>query len=78
MTHLVTCMECHHARVFNHDRIYWTLRMSVWLLLLLLHLVLQPWVSLGLLDNQSPLFSIPDHLFLSFHLHPFQIILNLL
>jgi hypothetical protein len=36
----------------------------------LLHLALQPWVSLGPLYNQSPLFSIPHLLFPSFHLHP--------
>jgi hypothetical protein len=38
---------------------------------------LQPWVSLGLLYSQSPLFSIPHLLFLAFHLHLLQATLNI-
>jgi hypothetical protein len=34
---------------------------------------LQPWVSLGLLYNQSPLLSIPHLLFPSFHFHLLQV-----
>jgi hypothetical protein len=41
------------------------------------HLALQPWVSLGLLYKQSPLFSIPHLLFPSFHLHLPQVTLNI-
>jgi hypothetical protein len=39
------------------------------------HSALQPWVSLGLLYNQSPLLSIPYILFPFFHLHLLQITL---
>jgi hypothetical protein len=38
---------------------------------------LQPWVSLGLLYNQSLLLSIPHLLFPSFHLHLLQVTLNI-
>jgi hypothetical protein len=41
------------------------------------HSALQPWVSLGLIYNQSPLFSIPHLLFPSFHLHLLQVTLNI-
>jgi hypothetical protein len=40
------------------------------------HWALQPWMSLGLLYNQSPLFTIPHLLFQSFHLHFLQVTLN--
>jgi hypothetical protein len=41
------------------------------------HSVLQPWLSLGLLYNQSPLLSIPHFLFPAFHLHLLQVTLNI-
>jgi hypothetical protein len=34
------------------------------IIIIIIHLALQPWVSVGLIDNQSPLFSIPHLLLL--------------
>jgi hypothetical protein len=53
------------------------IKQFIWVESIACHSALQPWVSLGLLYDQSPLLSIPHLLFPSFHLHLFQITLNI-
>jgi hypothetical protein len=49
-------MQNHVHRIMVHDG-YYFIENSVINAVILLHLALQPWVSLGFLDNQSPLLS---------------------
>jgi len=68
--HVWICLAMHSMLIivsFNHHSV-----------LLLLLSALQPWVSLGLLNNQSPLLSVFHLLYPLLYLHYFQVCYNVI